>query len=847
MTGVSASSAALYAKWIWTSEQLPPDNQFVYFRKQFTIGEGPCSGRCLVTAERFYQLWLNGTWLGKGPALGHPHEKAYDTYEVTDLLMPGRNVIAAVVHFDDDDASALLTRWYAQSTQGVLWCQLEGRTSQSDFRIITDDSWLSCRAQNWDPRAARFNDLCFQEIYTAARDPANWGDIDFDDREWSTAVVLGEADGTALDGGQLPWRNLSARDIPALERRPFRPVHVYAGETVERMPLAHPPADIALQMSLEPVQPLTKAVVEGEAALLAPGQDVCILHNSDAREPEDSFNGIHDATVILDFGQLLNADLTIEAQGAPGTCLDIGYSPDLLDGRVNPYRSSRTSWADRVILDEGWLRWRSFRWRQFRFVQITVRNALQSVRLREVIAERVTQQWSSTTEFNCSNARLETYWQAAAKTAEACTTDIFMDNASREARQYSGDISQMVPSIVAAHGNEPICRRYLRHISLGQLPSGLFMDCCPGKGSPDSSNDQVCVEHGLWHVKALWEHYMRLGNHNLLEEHWGPVQRHIALWNGLTNHRGLLDAETVRSGLNIRFYFPWIDWADIERRGEQLPLNAIWYHNLRIAGRMGRICGEADKATEYDRQADDLGEVLTNEFWDDRKGLFGDALIAGRLSPMTSEHSQGTMLLVGLASDQQAARLVETWQRSPQSLAEAEISYLYYILEGLVKYGYSQFAMHLLGRLDRHLRAGRETFGEVWNMRAHRTDGTWATMASRAVAQGSGAWPCAFLLEHIAGFQPRWGTKGCVRLAPQLVVDTANADWCGNRVQWHLEPTTWKLSAQFVEPTPVEIQLPFCSGAVSTVQINGTEKPVQPVYRLEPHTEVEIEARLTSK
>ncbi len=75
----------------------------------------------------------------------------------------------------------------------------------------------------------------------------------------------------------IPWRELCPRDIPLLSRERHLPVHVHPGEVVEHLHAS----DIGLQMTLEPVQLLAKASIEGEAALLNRDVGACILHNSE--------------------------------------------------------------------------------------------------------------------------------------------------------------------------------------------------------------------------------------------------------------------------------------------------------------------------------------------------------------------------------------------------------------------------------------------------------------------------------------------------------------------------------------------------------------------------------------
>ena len=198
------------------------------------------------------------------------------------------------------------------------------------------------------------------------------------------------------------------------------------------------------------------------------------------------------------------------------------------------------------------------------------------------------------------------------------------------------------------------------------------------------------------------------------------------------------------------------------------------------------------------------------------------------------------MLYSELATQDQANRLVEMWQRCPELLAQTEISFLYHILQGLVKYGHMPFAMTLLHRLDRHLNRGRKTFGETWSLRGSRLAGHWTTMPSRSVAHGCAAWAAAFLLEHVVGLEPRWGAENCIRLAPKPVVRSAEANWCGNKVHWEQDTKHWHLVAHFVKPTPIKLVLPFLPEKVQSLRLNGIEKPVQSELCLGDCTEIDV-------
>ena len=183
-------------KWIWTAENLPEFNQFVFFRKEFSINADFASMQCLITAERFYQLWINGEWVSQGPALGLPEEKSFDLYDIDHLLKPGKNIIAVAVNFDRDKRIGTdHTNWFIPQDRAGLLCQVEGKVDDVPFQLITDETWVTKPAYGWDSRAPFLNDMYHQEHYSFGKDPADWNRAGFNSDGWQHAVILGDADG----------------------------------------------------------------------------------------------------------------------------------------------------------------------------------------------------------------------------------------------------------------------------------------------------------------------------------------------------------------------------------------------------------------------------------------------------------------------------------------------------------------------------------------------------------------------------------------------------------------------------------------------------------------------------
>ena len=123
------------AQYIW--DGTTNVNNFAYFRKTFAVTNQPALAKVYVTAQNDYLLYLNGQVLGRGPARCDPyHNGQYNAYDITKLLKPGTNVLAAMGHwhglFNDSGIN------------GKPAFLLEARLDYSDgssLTIGTDESW----------------------------------------------------------------------------------------------------------------------------------------------------------------------------------------------------------------------------------------------------------------------------------------------------------------------------------------------------------------------------------------------------------------------------------------------------------------------------------------------------------------------------------------------------------------------------------------------------------------------------------------------------------------------------------------------------------------------------------
>lgn len=159
-----------------------------YFRKQFELTGPIKKARLYITARGLYQVHINGERIGEDHMT--PGWTTYNswieslTYDVTEQLRKGNNVIAAI----------LSEGWYAgrigspgkyTETHPELLCQLEVTFSNGKKKVIvTDRNW---KATNQGP--IRVSSIFDGEVYDARKEMAGWKSTGFDDSQWSPVTA----------------------------------------------------------------------------------------------------------------------------------------------------------------------------------------------------------------------------------------------------------------------------------------------------------------------------------------------------------------------------------------------------------------------------------------------------------------------------------------------------------------------------------------------------------------------------------------------------------------------------------------------------------------------------------
>ncbi len=85
-----------FGKWITANQQW--DNLHILFSKQFVTGDFS-HAKIRITADDYYKLYINGKFVGQGPAPSYSFNYRYNEFDITDYICTGENEITVLVYY----------------------------------------------------------------------------------------------------------------------------------------------------------------------------------------------------------------------------------------------------------------------------------------------------------------------------------------------------------------------------------------------------------------------------------------------------------------------------------------------------------------------------------------------------------------------------------------------------------------------------------------------------------------------------------------------------------------------------------------------------------------------------
>ena len=561
------------AAWI-TSPCAPPTSfTVVEFSRTFKVAERPDSLPVMVSADNRYQLFVNGTYVGMGPARSDRMHWRYASYDLASYLRTGENRITATVwNYGIDRARA------QESLQTAF--VLQPRT-ESFAELRTDRHWASRCNEAYSPitgareRLQTYLVTGPQLRIDARRLPAD--STDFPEAAQPIAQALPRGTDT-----EMLWP-LVPREIPELERRPLAPPTVIRG---------------------------------GRRA--GPLNDTLLPANT-----TDSF--------LLDVGHLTNAFFTLRTAGGSDAEIRLAYAESLFDadGRKG-HRDSIAGKHLRGMYDEfvsdGRPRAFTTLWfRTARYLQVTYTTGEEPLRLAGMDVTEIAYPFREDGAFTTpqTGRRIDDILAVGWRTARLCAQETYVDCPYYEQLQYPGDTRIQALISLYASGDARLMRKAIRLFEQSRMSEGLTLS-----RAPDNAGQLIPPYSLLW-ILMVYDYAMHVDEPDFVCEQLDGVNSVLEWYRRQELENGLIGPTPYWN------FVDWTpdgnSWNDGSRKGGEPPqeggsavISGQYAQALAAAAVIFRSAGDDLAARAFEERADSLSHRIVDLCWDAERQLLAD-------------------------------------------------------------------------------------------------------------------------------------------------------------------------------------------------------------------------------
>ena len=558
--GTAAETASFQAaRPVWPAGRETERNLLVGFRAVVTA---PAAEQAVLrlTASTLYRVFLNGAFVGHGPArAGHGF---YRVDEWPLALRAGANVVAIEVAGYNVNSFYLLDQPSFLQAEVVAGEKVLAATGGAGF----DAAIIPERVQ----KAQRYSfQRPFAEIWRLAPGYDNWRSEPAAAFEKTACVVVG---GKALLPRRVPYPTFAERSPVA---------HVAAG-TVQKGEMPKKPWK---DRSLVNIGPKLGGYPEKELAEI-PSLELQAVKNVSSGPATSEISLKPNTFHTVDFGVnltgFLGATLTVRAR----TRLFLTFD-EILTG--NDVDFKRLDCVNVVLyeLEPGSYRVESFEPYTLRYLKLIVLEGdcdVSNLYLREYVNPH-----AALAQFATSDERFNRIFAAARQTFQQNAVDVFMDCPSRERAGWLCDSFFTSRVALDLCGETTVEKNFYENFLLPAkfpyLPEGMLPMCYPS-----DHNDGVYIPNwAMWFVVELEEYLERSGDRELVNALRPRVLKLLEFFKPYENSDGLL--EKLPSWV-------FVEWSKANSFVQDVnyPSNMLYARVLEAAARLYDLPDLATKA-----------------------------------------------------------------------------------------------------------------------------------------------------------------------------------------------------------------------------------------------------------
>jgi hypothetical protein len=665
------------AQWITVPDADPHGYGVYHFRRTVDLAEKPSSFIVHVSADNRYKLYVNGVLASLGPARGDLYHWNFETVDIAQHLVAGRNALAAEVwNFGEDRPEAQISYMTAFILQG---------NTDRESAVNTGKEWKCTRNDAYSPLRPEL----IYSYYVAgpgeridySKYPEGWKAAGFDDSSWKAATALFRGVPKQSFDWSTAWM-LVPRSIPPMEL------------TAQRLASLRKLEGASFSPSF-PAQPMRVTIPANRKV-----------------------------SMILDQGFLTNAYPSLTFSGGKGSVIGLSYAEAFyVDEGPGDWRAQRTKGnrneiegkrfvgvKDELLADGREHTFTSLWWRTYRYIRLEIETKDEALTLRNLFGWFTGYPFERKSVFTSSESDLQTMLDIGWRTARLCATETYMDCPYYEQLQYVGDTRIQAMVSLYNSGDDRLMRQAIQAMDNSRLAEGLTESRYPTR------SHQEIPPFSLWWIGMLHDYWWYREDAEFVKT-FLPGMRQV-LHYFRTNYRD----GSVHPG-----YWNFTDWTEApgwdsgfapqSEKGESAPLDFQLLWAVQLAAELEDKLGSKEQSESLTAWASDIRLSIQSKYWDPARGLYADTPD----KKYYSQHSNTLAILTGLVRGADGRALGEKVMND-KSLAPATIYFRYYVHLALAKAGFGDQYLDWLGDWRKNMDMGMTTWAEMSDVNASRSD-----------------------------------------------------------------------------------------------------------------------------
>jgi alpha-L-rhamnosidase len=522
LPGTEIKSEVLMKKAVpvWADGMETEMNVTIGFQGAFNAGsKEECQLR--ITASTLYRVFLNGEFVGYGPARAAHGYFRVDEYDLSEYVNDGENIIAIEV------AGYNINSFYTLDQPSFLQAEVE---SGSRILLATGRE-NDFNAHRIDERLQKVERYSFQRPFTEYyRMKANVN-------QWKRSA--GSMD-ESLVLTQQPTVRLLPRNLLLPEFVRIRPATLYSTGTIEFIR----PDQYYKDRSLTNISEKLKGFREEEIDIF-PSQFIQEIVNKTHTIENNPYNG---EPVRLTKHSFCTVDLGTNLSGfigghisceVPSTVV-LYFDEKLTDGDVNT-KKRMDDINNQVVyeLEPGEYHLETFESYTLKFLKVIILEG--EIQLKDLYLREYAYPENPLATFSSDNKNLNHIFKAAKQTSRQNAVDVLMDCPSRERAGWLCDSYFAAITEKDFTGKSAVTHNFLESYvqadSFAYLPEGMLPMCYPSDHNPGI----FIPNYALWFIIQIAD-YIRLGGDPDLVVRLQPrIEKLLDYFTGFENEDGLLE------------------------------------------------------------------------------------------------------------------------------------------------------------------------------------------------------------------------------------------------------------------------------------------------------------------